>query len=86
MPGAGGFNRRSLRGLIVPGLFQRSRRSPSGSTSSASRGSWRLSAFLTAQTMNLPQLFIAATIAILPVVVMFVFLQRWIVERSGISE
>jgi multiple sugar transport system permease protein len=48
-----------------------------------------LSTFLTAQTINLPRLFIAATIAILPLVVMFVFLQRWIVEgveRSGISE
>lgn len=48
-----------------------------------------LSTFLTAQTVNLPQLFIAAAIAILPLVVMFVFLQRWIVEgveRSGISE
>lgn len=33
--------------------------------------------------------FIAATVAILPLVVMFVFLQRWIVEgveRSGSSE
>ena len=48
-----------------------------------------LSTFLTAQTVNLPQLFIAAAIAILPLVVIFVFLQRWIVqgvERSGISE
>ncbi|TCM45244.1 binding-protein-dependent transport system inner membrane component [Kribbella sp. VKM Ac-2568] len=48
-----------------------------------------LSTFLTAQTINLPQLFLAAGIAILPLVVMFVFLQRWIVEgveRSGISE
>ncbi|ADB30824.1 binding-protein-dependent transport systems inner membrane component [Kribbella flavida DSM 17836] len=48
-----------------------------------------LSTFLTAQTINLPQLFVAATIAILPLLVMFVFLQRWIVEgveRSGISE
>ncbi|MDX6264398.1 MAG: multiple sugar transport system permease protein [Kribbellaceae bacterium] len=48
-----------------------------------------LSTFLTAQTINLPQLFIAASVAILPLVVMFVFLQRWIVEgveRSGISE
>jgi multiple sugar transport system permease protein len=48
-----------------------------------------LSTFLTAQTINLPQLFIAASIAILPLVLMFVFLQRWIVEgveRSGISE
>jgi multiple sugar transport system permease protein len=48
-----------------------------------------LSTFLTAQTINLPQLFVAASVAILPLVVMFVFLQRWIVEgveRSGISE
>ncbi|ONI75578.1 sugar ABC transporter permease [Kribbella sp. ALI-6-A] len=48
-----------------------------------------LSTFLTAQTINLPQLFVAACVAILPLVVMFVFLQRWIVEgveRSGISE
>ncbi|MEV6417562.1 carbohydrate ABC transporter permease [Kribbella sp. NPDC051718] len=48
-----------------------------------------LSTFLTAQTINLPQLFVAAGVAILPLVVMFVFLQRWIVEgveRSGISE
>ena len=48
-----------------------------------------LSTFLTAQTINLPQLFVAAGIAIVPLVVMFVFLQRWIVEgveRSGISE
>ncbi|MGC4944455.1 carbohydrate ABC transporter permease [Kribbella sp. DT2] len=48
-----------------------------------------LSTFLTAQTINLPQLFVAAGIAILPLGVMFVFLQRWIVEgveRSGISE
>lgn len=49
-----------------------------------------LSTFLTTQTIDLHQLFIAAaTIAILPLVVMFVFRQRWIVEgveRSGISE
>ncbi|MEU4602924.1 carbohydrate ABC transporter permease [Kribbella sp. NPDC023972] len=48
-----------------------------------------LSTFLTAQTINLPQLFIAAAIAIGPLVVVFIFLQRWIVqgvERSGISE
>ncbi len=48
-----------------------------------------LSTFLTAQTINLSELFIAAAIAILPLVVMFIFLQRWIVEgveRSGISE
>lgn len=48
-----------------------------------------LSTFLTQQTSNLHELFIAAAIAILPLVVGFVFLQRWIVEgveRSGISE
>ncbi|WP_295702653.1 carbohydrate ABC transporter permease [Lapillicoccus sp.] len=48
-----------------------------------------LSTFLTQQTSNLHELFIAAAIAILPLVVMFLFLQRWIVEgveRSGISE
>jgi multiple sugar transport system permease protein len=48
-----------------------------------------LSTFLTAQTINLHELFIAATIAILPLLVMFVVLQRWIVqgvERTGISE
>jgi ABC-type glycerol-3-phosphate transport system permease component len=51
--------------------------------------SFALSTFLAAQTVNLPQLFIAASIVILPLVVMFVFIQRWIVEgveRSGISE
>jgi len=48
-----------------------------------------LSTFLTQQTSNLHELFIAAVIAILPLVVMFVFLQRWIVEgveRTGINE
>ena len=48
-----------------------------------------LSTFLTAQTINLHELFIAAAISILPLLVMFLFLQRWIVqgvERTGISE
>ena len=48
-----------------------------------------LSTFLTQQTSNLHQLFIAAVISILPLLVMFLFLQRWIVqgvERSGINE
>jgi multiple sugar transport system permease protein len=48
-----------------------------------------LSTFLTQQTSNLHQLFIAAAISILPLLVMFLFLQRWIVEgveRSGINE
>ena len=47
-----------------------------------------LSTFLTAQTVNLHELFTAATISILPLVVVFLFLQRFIVEgfeRSGIS-
>lgn len=48
-----------------------------------------LSTFLTAQSSNLHQLFVAAAISILPLLVIFVFLQRWIVEgveRSGINE
>jgi len=48
-----------------------------------------LSTFLTQQTSNLHQLFIAAVISILPLLVMFLLLQRWIVqgvERSGINE
>jgi multiple sugar transport system permease protein len=47
-----------------------------------------LSTFLTAQTVNLHELFTAATISILPLLVVFLALQRFIVqgvERSGIS-
>ena len=47
-----------------------------------------LSTFLTAQTVNLHELFIAATISILPLVIVFIVLQRFIVqgvERSGIT-
>lgn len=47
-----------------------------------------LSTFLTAQTINLPELFTAALVAILPMLAMFLFLQRWIVagvERTGIA-
>ena len=47
-----------------------------------------LSTFLTAQTVNLHELFVAATISILPLVIVFIVLQRFIVqgvERSGIS-
>ena len=47
-----------------------------------------LSTFLTAQSVNLSELFMAALVAILPLVLMFVFLQRWIVEgveRTGIG-
>lgn len=47
-----------------------------------------LSTFLTAQSVNLAELFVAALVAILPLLIMFVFLQRWIVEgveRTGIA-
>ena len=47
-----------------------------------------MSTYLTAQSVNLSQLFMAALIAILPLLLMFVFLQRWIVagvERTGIT-
>jgi multiple sugar transport system permease protein len=48
-----------------------------------------LSTFLTQHTSNQHQLFVAAAISILPLLGMFVLLQRWIVqgvERSGINE
>ncbi len=47
-----------------------------------------LSTFLTAQSVNVSQLFMAALVAILPLLLMFLFLQRWIVEgveRTGIG-
>lgn len=47
-----------------------------------------LSSYLTAQTVNIHELFIAAAISILPLVVVFVFLQRWLVEgvaQTGIK-
>ena len=47
-----------------------------------------LSQFLTSQRVNLPQLFVGATVAIIPVLLVFVFLQRYLVqgvERSGID-
>ena len=47
-----------------------------------------LSTFLNAQSPKMTQLFAASAIAILPLVVVFVLLQRWIVEgveRTGIS-
>nr|MDT0657393.1 carbohydrate ABC transporter permease [Micromonospora sp. DSM 115978] len=47
-----------------------------------------LSSYLTAQTINIHELFIAAAISILPLVVVFVFLQRWLVEgvaQTGIK-
>jgi multiple sugar transport system permease protein len=48
-----------------------------------------LSTFLTAQTVNLHELFVAATVSILPLLVVFICLQRFIVqgvERTGINE
>jgi multiple sugar transport system permease protein len=47
-----------------------------------------LSTFITAQTINLHELFAAALVSILPLVVVFLFLQRFIVqgvERTGIN-
>jgi multiple sugar transport system permease protein len=47
-----------------------------------------LSAFLNSQSPKMSQLFIASAIAILPLVLAFVVLQRWIVEgveRTGIN-
>ena len=47
-----------------------------------------LSTFLTAQSVNLSQLFAAALVAIAPLLLMFLFLQRWIVEgveRTGMG-
>jgi multiple sugar transport system permease protein len=43
-----------------------------------------LSTFLTAQTINLHELFLAAAVSILPLVFVFVFLQRYIVQ--GVAE
>ncbi|MBZ4318067.1 carbohydrate ABC transporter permease [Streptomyces huiliensis] len=48
-----------------------------------------LSAFSTAQTVNLHELFVAAAVSIVPLLVVFLFLQRYIVagvERSGIDD
>jgi multiple sugar transport system permease protein len=47
-----------------------------------------LSTFLTAQSANYAQLFLGALVAIMPLLLMFLFLQRWIVEgveRTGIG-
>jgi multiple sugar transport system permease protein len=48
-----------------------------------------LATFVTAQTVNLHELFIAAAVSIVPLLVVFLVLQRYIVasvERSGIDE
>ena len=47
-----------------------------------------LSQFMTSQRVDYPQLFLGAAVAILPVLLVFVFLQRYLVqgvERSGID-
>ena len=47
-----------------------------------------LSTFLTAQTINLPELFMGVAVAVLPLVILFLFLQRYIAEgiaRTGIN-
>ncbi|HQK30546.1 MAG TPA: carbohydrate ABC transporter permease [Phycicoccus sp.] len=47
-----------------------------------------LSTFVTAQSANYAQLFMGALVAIAPLLLMFLFLQRWIVagvERTGIA-
>ncbi|MGB3330937.1 MAG: carbohydrate ABC transporter permease [Thermomicrobiales bacterium] len=44
-----------------------------------------LSMFLTAQTINLPALFMGAVVAALPLVVVFVLLQRFIVQGVRLS-
>ncbi|MGW5361821.1 carbohydrate ABC transporter permease [Actinopolymorpha pittospori] len=43
-----------------------------------------LSTFITAQTINIHELFMAAAVAILPLVLIFVFLQRYLVR--GVTE
>lgn len=47
-----------------------------------------ISTFLTAQTIDIPELFMAAGIAILPIVCVFIFLQRYLLQgvaQSGIK-
>jgi multiple sugar transport system permease protein len=47
-----------------------------------------LSTFVTAQTINIHELFMAAALSILPLVIVFVFLQRWLVQgvaQTGIK-
>ncbi|MEV0438482.1 carbohydrate ABC transporter permease [Streptomyces spectabilis] len=48
-----------------------------------------LSSFSTSQVIRLHELFVAAAVSILPLLVVFLFFQRWIVagvERSGIDD
>jgi multiple sugar transport system permease protein len=52
-------------------------------------GSWTvqiaLSNYLTSETINLPELFAAAAVAVAPLVVIFLLLQRYIVEGAKFS-
>ena len=44
-----------------------------------------LSTFLTAQTINLPELFMGAAVAVVPLIVVFLVLQRYIVEGVALT-
>lgn len=47
-----------------------------------------LSSLMTAQTSNVSQLFMGAVVSVLPLLLMFLFFQRWIVqgvERTGVA-
>lgn len=44
-----------------------------------------LSTFLTAQTINLPALFMGAAVGIAPLVIIFLFMQRYIVQGVKLS-
>ena len=44
-----------------------------------------LSTFMTAQTVNLPAIFMGAAVAVLPLVIVFLFMQRYIVEGVKMS-
>jgi multiple sugar transport system permease protein len=48
-----------------------------------------MSTFITAQTVNIHQLFMAAAVSILPLVLIFAFLQRYLIQgvtQSGIKD
>jgi multiple sugar transport system permease protein len=56
------------------------------------QGSWTvqvaLSSYITGQTINIHLIFMAAAVSILPLVLVFVFLQRWLVQgvaQTGIK-
>jgi multiple sugar transport system permease protein len=44
-----------------------------------------LSTFLTAQTINLPALFMGAAVAVIPLIIIFLIMQRYIVEGVALS-